>query len=290
MPVFSMTGFGKGEAANNKWNVVVEIKTVNNRFKDFRFKMGNALSSLEFDLRRSLESHFKRGTFDVSVSYQKKQEAQTESNLDEAKVQQWIELVTRAVGGKVQLTASPTDFLRSDFLKEEDTDKTQELSGPVNEAFLQAIKNLTISRQNEGQSLVEKLLEHLSAYEALLVRNEVLKGQYPEMMKEKLTTKLNDKMKDFKVDQDRLMQEVIFYLEKLEIDEEINRAKIHVAKLREVLSGSGEIGRQIDFLLQELGRETNTMGSKSAHMEISQNVVEMKVQLEKIREQALNLE
>lgn len=290
MPVFSMTGFGKGEAANNKWNVVVEIKTVNNRFKDFRFKMGSALSSLEFDLRRSLEAHFKRGTFDVSVSYQKKQEAQTESNLDEAKVQQWIALVTKAVGDKVQLTASPTDFLRSDFLKEEDKDKTQELSGPVNEAFLQAVKGLTLSRQNEGQSLVEKLLEHLSAYEVLLIRNEVLKGHYPEMMKEKLTTKLNEKMKDFKVDQDRLMQEVIFYLEKLEIDEEINRAKIHVAKLREVLSGSGEIGRQIDFLLQELGRETNTMGSKSAHMEISQNVVEMKVQLEKIREQALNLE
>jgi uncharacterized protein (TIGR00255 family) len=86
------------------------------------------------------------------------------------------------------------------------------------------------------------------------------------------------------------MQEVIFYLEKLEIDEEINRAKIHVAKLREVMKSSGEVGRQIDFLLQELGRETNTMGSKSAHMEISQNVVEMKVQLEKIREQALNLE
>jgi uncharacterized protein (TIGR00255 family) len=109
-------------------------------------------------------------------------------------------------------------------------------------------------------------------------------------MKDKLTTKLTEKMKDFQVDQGRLMQEVIFYLEKLEIDEEINRAKIHVSKLREVLSGSGEIGRQIDFLLQELGRETNTMGSKSAHMEISQNVVEMKVQLEKIREQALNLE
>jgi len=109
-------------------------------------------------------------------------------------------------------------------------------------------------------------------------------------MKDKLTAKLSERMKEFKVDEGRLMQEVIFYLEKLEIDEEINRAKIHVAKLREVMKGSGEVGRQIDFLLQELGRETNTMGSKSAHMEISQNVVEMKVQLEKIREQALNLE
>jgi len=82
----------------------------------------------------------------------------------------------------------------------------------------------------------------------------------------------------------------VYYLEKLEIEEEITRANIHLGKLKSVLNSNGEIGRQIDFLLQELGRETNTIGSKSAHQEISSNVVEMKVQLEKIREQALNLE
>jgi uncharacterized protein (TIGR00255 family) len=110
------------------------------------------------------------------------------------------------------------------------------------------------------------------------------------MVRERLHQKLGEKMKDFKVDEGRLMQEVVFYLEKLDIDEEVHRAKIHVAKLRELLAAGGELGRQTDFLLQELGRETNTMGSKSAHTEISANVVEMKVQLEKIREQALNLE
>jgi uncharacterized protein (TIGR00255 family) len=119
---------------------------------------------------------------------------------------------------------------------------------------------------------------------------EKYKSEYPEMMKDKLTLKLNEKLKDIKIDESRFLQEVVFYLEKLEIDEETNRAWIHVGKLKSVLNSSGEIGRQIDFLLQELGRETNTMGSKSAHPEISSNVVEMKVQLEKIREQALNLE
>jgi uncharacterized protein (TIGR00255 family) len=102
--------------------------------------------------------------------------------------------------------------------------------------------------------------------------------------------KLNEKLKDIKIDESRFLQEVVYYLEKLEIDEEITRARIHLGKLKNVLQSTGEIGRQIDFLLQELGRETNTMGSKSAHPEISSNVVEMKVQLEKIREQALNLE
>jgi uncharacterized protein (TIGR00255 family) len=117
-----------------------------------------------------------------------------------------------------------------------------------------------------------------------------MKGEYPDMMKEKLEAKFKEKLKDIQVDEGRFLQEIVYYLEKLEVDEEINRAKIHLHKLRGVLNSSGEIGRQIDFLLQELGRETNTLGSKSAHQEISSHVVEMKVQLEKIREQALNLE
>lgn len=290
MSVYSMTGFGRGEASNKKFNVVVEIKTVNNRFKDFRFKMGSALSSLEFDLRSQLEKNFKRGTFDLSVTYQKRPDAPTESNLDVEKVKNYLATILPMIEGKLPLSVSPTDFLRSDFMKDEDADKGQELSPIVLEAFAKSVEALKLSRSNEGKSLVQKLLEHLAVYEKLLLKNEQLKSLYPEMMKDKLVSKLSERMKEFKVDEGRLMQEVIFYLEKLEIDEEINRAKIHVAKLKEVLGGVGEVGRQIDFLLQELGRETNTMGSKSAHMEISQNVVEMKVQLEKIREQALNLE
>ncbi len=117
-----------------------------------------------------------------------------------------------------------------------------------------------------------------------------MKGDYPEILREKLTQKFHEKLKDIQVDEGRFLQEIVFYLEKLDVDEEINRAKIHLGKLRGTLTSSGEIGRQIDFLLQELGRETNTLGSKSAHPEISSHVVEMKVQLEKIREQALNLE
>ena len=290
MSAYSMTGFGRGESAGTRWNIAVEIKTVNNRFKDFRFKMGSSLSSLEFDLRGQLEKQFKRGTFDVAVTYQKRPDAQAESNLDPEKVKLWLNSILPLIEGKVPLSVSPTDFYRQDFMKDEEGEKGQELSPLVLEAFAKAVEALKVSRRNEGASLIEKLNEHLSHYEKLLLKNEELKGLYPDMMKDKLVSKLNERMQEFKVDEGRLMQEVIFYLEKLEIDEEINRAKIHVAKLREVMKNSGEVGRQIDFLLQELGRETNTMGSKSAHMEISQNVVEMKVQLEKIREQALNLE
>lgn len=190
----------------------------------------------------------------------------------------------------VSFQVSPAEFLRNDFYKDEDEDKEKELEPLVMQSFDFAIKALKISRSHEGAKLVDKLFEHLGVYEKCLGEVEKMKAQFPEMMREKLTAKLNEKLKDIKIDESRFLQEVVYYLEKLEIDEEINRAKIHLGKLRSVLKSTGEIGRQIDFLLQELGRETNTMGSKSAVPEISSNVVEMKVQLEKIREQALNLE
>lgn len=289
MAVYSMTGFGKGEASEGNFSVTTEIKTVNNRFKDFKFRMSSLFNSLELDLRSKLENEFRRGSFDISVTY-KKMDKNTEFQLDPVKVEAFLTL-TKPIFEKVGVSyqVAPTDFLRSDFNREEDT-KEQELEPLVRTSFDEAIKALLDSRAHEGKKLVEKLLEHLSNYEVCLGKVEQLKSQYPEMMKDKLTAKLNEKLKDIKVDESRFLQEVIYYLEKLEIDEEINRAKIHLGKLKTVLNSSGEIGRQIDFLLQELGRETNTMGSKSAHPEISSNVVEMKVQLEKIREQALNLE
>ncbi len=291
MTVYSMTGFGKGEATGPNYTITTEIKTVNNRFKDFKFRMSSLFNSVELDLRSKLENEFRRGSFDISVTYKKNEKSNTEFQVDPKKVEAFINLM-KPVFEKtaVSFQVSPVDFLRSDFYKEEDETKENELEPLVMASFENAIKALKTSRSQEGQKLVDKLFEHLAIYESNLAGVEKFKAQYPDMMKDKLTTKLNEKLKDFKIDESRYLQEVVYYLEKLEIDEEINRAKIHLVKLKAVMKSTGEIGRQIDFLLQELGRETNTMGSKSAHPEISTNVVEMKVQLEKIREQALNLE
>lgn len=291
MSVYSMTGFGKGEASGASYTITTEIKTVNNRFKDFKFRMSSLFNSVELDLRSKLENEFRRGSFDISVSYKKTEKANTEFQVDSKKVESFLALMKPVFdNAKVPLQVSPTEFLRSDFYKDEDEQKEKEMEPLVLQSFDAAIKALKISRSHEGQKLVDKLFEHLAIYEKCLGEVEKLKALYPDMMKDKLTSKLNEKLKDIKIDESRFLQEVVYYLEKLEIDEEINRAKIHLVKLKAVMKSSGEIGRQIDFLLQELGRETNTMGSKSAHPEISSNVVEMKVQLEKIREQALNLE
>ncbi len=291
MSVYSMTGFGKGESIGTNFTVNTEIKTVNNRFKDFKFRMSSLFNSLELELRSMLEGEFRRGSFDISISYKRNEKTSTEFQIDPAKVSAYLKLMSPIFSeAKVTLEVNATDFLRADFYREEDEAKENELSPLVLKSFALAIKSLKESRGHEGEKLVEKLLEHLSIYEERLHKVEKLKSLYPEIIREKLSGKLNEKLKDIKVDESRFLQEVVYYLEKLEIDEEINRAHIHLVKLRAVLFSTGEIGRQIDFLLQELGRETNTMGSKSAHPEISSHVVEMKVQLEKIREQALNLE
>lgn len=291
MTVYSMTGFGKGEAKNENYTLTTEIKTVNNRFKDMKFRMSSIFNPLELELRSKIEAEFKRGSFDVSLSYKKTEKANSEFIVDTKKVQAYLDFIAPVFKDKnIPMNVSPVEFLRGDFYLEEDSNREEEMIVLARKSFEGAINALKKSRSDEGSKLVQKLLEHLAQYEKCLGEVEKFKSLYPDLIKDKLTTKLSEKMKDFKVDESRLMQEIVFYLEKLEIDEEINRAKIHLQKLRSTLESSGEIGRQIDFLLQELGRETNTMGSKSAHPEISSNVVEMKVQLEKIREQALNLE
>lgn len=291
MSIYSMTGFGKGESVGSNYTVTTEIKTVNNRFKDFKFRMSSIFNSLELELRSKLETEFRRGSFDVSVSYKKNEKGSVEFLVDPVRVQAYLNLMKPIFeNSKVPFEVAPCDFLRNEFYSEDLAPKEEELFSQVLHSFDQANKALKDSRGIEGKKLVHKLNEHLNVYEICLGQVEKLKALYPEMMKDKLTSRLNEKLKDFKIDESRFLQEVVYYLEKLEIDEEINRAKIHLSKLKAVLSSTGEVGRQIDFLLQELGRETNTMGSKSAHPEISSHVVEMKVQLEKIREQALNLE
>lgn len=288
MAAQSMTGFGKGEAEGEKYKVSVEIKSVNHRFKDIRFKMGSVLNSIELPMKKMLEAKFKRGSFDVYVNYKKGQE-QSAFELDKEKVSSFLkELKSCADEAGVELAVNPTGFLKSDFAKE-DEDKESELQELTLKAYGQALKALLASREEEGAKLVEKLVEHKDKYRAEYNKVAGLKDSYQDKVKEKLLARFSQE-KPVQMDEQRFNQEVIYYLEKLDIDEEVNRIAIHLDKLEALLKSEEESGRQIDFLMQELNRETNTIGSKSASTDISESVVQMKAQLEKIREQALNME
>lgn len=291
MPIQSMTGFGKGESESDNYIVSVEMKTVNNRFKDVRFKMGSIFNALEIQLKKKIEAKFSRGSFEVYVNY-KKNNTTTKSvvDLDKDKIAAFVSDL-KEVSDKtgVAMNFGPTDFLRSDFYMDDES-KEEQLEGLLMDAFDQAIGKLEQSRIEEGTKLIQKLQEHKENYTSHYSKIPPLKETYQGAVREKLNKRFENELKGTAIDEPRYLQEVIYYMEKLDIDEEITRIDVHLEKLNSLFSSESEVGRQIDFLVQELNRETNTIGSKSGSSDISENVVQMKVQLEKIREQALNLE
>lgn len=290
MNIQSMTGFGRSEAESDNFSLTIEVKSVNHRFKDLRFKMGSVFNSQEITLKKQIESNFTRGSFDIYINYKRSVKKQTEIDIDETKVKNYLQKIKSiSEDSGVHLQIQPSEFLRSDFYVE-DENKDAELIEMLSDKFPDALLDLQKSREEEGTKLVEKLKEHQKKYTEYYDEVMTLRHGYQDKVKERLLKKFENESGDLKVDEPRFLQEVIYYLEKLDIDEEINRIAIHLQKLDNILSGSGEIGRQLEFLLQELNRETNTIGSKSGDSKISENIVQMKVQLEKIREQALNLQ
>jgi uncharacterized protein (TIGR00255 family) len=291
MNIYSMTGFGKGETTTDAYTLSVEIKSVNNRFKDYRFKMGSIFNSEELNLKKAFDTNIKRGSFDIYVNYKRAEGVSKAAELDEAKIRTFVNFMKETIGDALTLNLSATSFLRNEFFKDEDSStKFDELSPMLMTSFNQALSNLKISREEEGSKLVDKIKEHLETYRENYLGVIPLKSKYREQIEDKLRKKLTEKLSDLSIDDNRFTQEVIYYLEKFDIDEEISRIDVHLARFDKLIAEGGEVGRKIDFLVQELNRETNTIGSKSAHDKISVFVVEMKVNLEKIREQALNLE
>lgn len=282
-----MTGFGSSVLNDESYELKVEIKSVNHRFKDIRFKMGNVFNPIEIELKNKLTQIFKRGSFDIYINY-KKGSAVSTNDLDQDKILNFLSTI-QSVSEKtsIPIQISPTEFLRGDFTKD-DSSYEQQLQQLALKCFDEACEKLQHSREKEGSKLAEVLKKHQSDYSSHFEQVKSLKDTYQSTVKERLNKKLEEEKES--VDQARFNQELIYYLEKLDISEEINRIDIHLQKLSQILDSKLEIGRQIDFLVQELNRETNTIGSKSGSSDISAHVIQMKIHLEKIREQALNIE
>mgnify|MGYP001174997482 CR=1 FL=1 len=289
----SMTGFGRGEDKSDSFQVFVEIKSVNNRFKDFRFKMSSLLNPLEASFKSSISNEMKRGSFEVSINLKKLKVNNQFFSIDHEKVKKYVEELS-IIKDKNDLSISfnATDFLRNEFQEEVDQENILENIKPsLEKAFNLALTNLKSTRLLEGDKIKNVLLKYVNNFSKEF--NEVSEGK--ELYRKGVEANLFEKLKEYdskiQVDKQRLLQEVIYYLEKLDINEEVDRINFHLSSLKTLISSNGEeVGRKIDFLIQELNRETNTIGSKSGSKEISNHVVNMKTFLEKIREQGLNLQ
>lgn len=291
MTAQSMTGFGQSASQSENFVVSVEMKSVNNRFKDIRFKMPSTLNAHEIELKKEMTDMFSRGSFDVYVNIKRAENKNRFDDLDTKKISQFIQKVTALTKAEgVTPTLSMTDLLRSEFLIEQDEANQEELTELLFKSFKGAIGELKKSREAEGEKLIKVLEKHLQNYKEQFKMVEKNAEHFKSNVEEKLKKRVDEYKALVAVDQGRLLQEVIFYLEKIDIHEEINRIHSHLEKFQNLLKSSSDVGRQIDFILQELGRETNTIGSKSSIKEISDAVVQMKLQLEKMREQGLNIE
>ncbi len=291
MSINSMTGYGQGEAKNDDWTLSVEIKSVNHRFKDIRFKMSSLLSSLEIDFRNLLQEKFKRGSFDIYINYKRSEKKTKFDDIDPSKVSKFLSIMKPMISESgMEPSVRPTDFLRSEFFKEADKSTNENMLILAKEAFEKALISLGESRSAEGEKLLAILQKHQATYRDYYTDIAKSADMFQKNVEDKLRKRFSEFSSDLNIDEPRFLQEVVYYLEKLDVHEEINRIETHLGKLTKVLSEGGEVGRQIDFLMQELNRETNTIGSKSNLSEISEKVVQMKVQLEKIREQGLNIE
>ncbi|MBG08515.1 MAG: YicC family protein [Halobacteriovoraceae bacterium] len=289
----SMTGFGRSESSNNSYSLTVEMKSVNHRFRDVRFKGPSLLSSFEGPLKKRLGEVFKRGSFDLYFNLRKASKENSFAHIDKEKVKNFIKDMKEIESdSSLSFSFQATDFLRSEFFQDQDNEKEIEIVKElVFNTFSRALDLLKETRAQEGERMIQVIESHLNSFKSYLVEIEKKVHDFSTPVKNKFREKFEKEFsKDYKIDESRFMQEVIYTLEKLDVSEEIDRLKSHLIKLDEMLKHGGEVGRKLEFFIQELGREVNTIGSKSILEEVSQAVIQMKVQLEKIREQALNLE
>jgi uncharacterized protein (TIGR00255 family) len=292
MAIFSMTGFGKGESSGQDFVVSVEIKSVNNRFRDIRCRIPYHLSRLEIELRKMIEERCRRGYFDLHLSVKKNRGASFSSEIDTERVSDFMkQMVSLAEKNKTSVSFSATEFLRDEFSLAGDDEHLNKVQACAREAMKQALVELEAFRNREGGKLAQIIRKYLGDLRRNLGIVEASVAGYETSTRERLTKKINESLAENKIDEPRFLQEIVYYMDRLDLSEEIERIKTHLSKVDSLLDGhEAEAGRQMEFLLQELGRETNTISSKSGHLAISEAAVAMKVALEKMREQSLNME
>ena len=291
--MYSMTGYGRGSASLDGRELTIELKSVNNRFLDIGMKLPRQLSFLEDQLRKLLNDSLNRGHVDVFVNYRNLRSDAKTVRVDQALLKAYLASAresARALDLADDLTLSRaltlpdvTTILPAD----EDQQALAELSKSV---MSEAIENLKIMRQKEGERLKLDLsarMDTMTGYAAVIERRA------PAVVEEyrvKLTARIEELLGETEVDRARLATEVAIFADRAAIDEEIVRLNTHLIHFRELLEANEPVGRKMDFLVQEMNRECNTIGSKANDAELTSIVLLCKAEIEKLREQIQNIE
>ena len=290
----SMTGFGRGEYKDDNYYFLVECKTINHKYADINIRLPRKISFLEDKARNLIKNHIKRGRVDLYIKLDLLGSEDVNLKFDETLATQYVNILSQIKDKfdviddiSVMNIAKFSDVIKSEE-KEEDEDL---LWSMFKEALEEALENLKEMRIEEGEKLAEDVVMRCDLLKNYI--DEIEKYSYNVVIdyKEKLNNRINEILDNPSiVDENRLAQEVAIYADKSSITEEIVRFNSHIEQLKKTVIKDESIGRKIDFLIQEMNRETNTIGSKSSDLNITNLVVDIKSELEKIREQIQNIE
>lgn len=289
----SMTGYGRAQHLIEGRDVLVEIRAVNHRYYEFSARLPRTCLYLEEKLKSFLNGKIGRGKVEVAVTLTRPDGKDATIAVNQTIAEGYVNAL-RDMNRELQLaddiTLSSMLRLPELFTVTKAQDDEEEIWAIVSQCAQEALDAFVAMRQKEGQRLAEDLTEKLDNIEAMLRQVESIVPSVAENYRARLFAKLSELLADRNIDEQRILTETAIFAEKTAVDEETVRLHSHLAQAREMLRSDAEIGRKLDFLVQEMNREVNTIGSKAQDLSITKLVVDMKSEIEKVREQIQNLE
>jgi TIGR00255 family protein len=289
----SMTGFGRGEYEENGRSFTVEVKTVNHRYSDISIRLPRQLSYLEDTIRKYISRNISRGKIDVYISQDKYNEDEVRVSIDHALTSSYVKALNELRNAykleddiTVSVVARFPDILTVDRV-EEDKDK---IWNTLSMAIDKSMNELMTMREIEGRKLADDVIERAGYIRSIVKQIEERSPQVVQEYKSKLEDRIKQLLDDVPVDEARIAVEVALFADKSSIAEEIVRLYSHLDQLLSIMNENEPVGRKLDFLIQEMNREINTIGSKANDIMITKQVVVVKSEIEKIREQIQNIE
>ena len=289
----SMTGFGRCEVADEKRKFTVELKSVNHRYLDVNIKMPKKLNFFESTIRNLLKEYIERGKVDVYITY----EDYTEDNFSlkynatlAGEYLKHLREMSEEFGLDFDIRVSTLSRYPDVFVMEEQTMDEKELWSGLEKAIRGACQQFVESRITEGENLKNDLIDKL---DNMLTYVDFIEERSPQIMKDyrtRLEDKIHELLEDRQIDDARIVQEVTIFSDKVCVDEETVRLRSHIKTTKDTLEQGGSIGRKLDFIAQEMNREANTILSKANNLEISDTGINLKTDIEKVREQIQNIE
>ena len=289
----SMTGFGRGESMKGDKKFTVEMKAVNHRYFDVNIRMPKSLSFFDASIRSTLKEYVQRGKTDIFITYEDFSEENKSLRYNETIAAQYLKYyrqMAMTFGLDDDIRVSALGRCPEVFTLEEQEDNADQLWEVLKEALTRACVQFVDAREKEGEALKADILEKLGHMQENVAKVE---ERYPQIVKEytqRLEDKVHELLGDAQIDESRLAAELVIFSDKICTDEETVRLKSHIDTMRSELLKGGTVGRKLDFIAQEMNREANTILSKANDLDTSNIAIDLKTEIEKIREQIQNIE